>query len=500
MPIPVSRQEQQLKELIARKGKPVSAEDLHELAMAAGLDGFPDVDHVKSVLAGRTSEFSIRAGNPTRWYLYPEDPLLSGRKSMADSVSYSSSEIVLQTVASGSRLIRDQEIARRLSLAQDDQARKPSETRIEDFLDGHRSRPSLMAGPSHATVPQTPRREPSESLRQLAVSAIRESGYPLTLEQIATAIAAHDQVDATPETVFQAISDVAPRWRIDDAEPPRYALPEAPLLPQYAIRLFDSEMRSPRWRPLNMRVQNGVSWSDFNMGSYERLCEIDVDNITFFVWDPQGISRILRLDVDHVLGEEPVWIASILLSGASLALATDLRVMGWHLWPSENEVNWSARFSLIEPDRLRGAQSPLATWRSNTPSAVMIAVTNLLAHLLGPRDLNRIECKNIRCSPAEQARRRRDLFALGGPRHVSYDATGRTQKPILAHCAICGHALSDPTSAALGVGPECRRQSPAWYLTLMQTNPTVPAQFWIGGQPLESWRAAVSTRRAVRLE
>ena len=294
--------------------------------------------------------------------------------------------------------------------------------------------------------------------------------------------------------------DTAPRFRRDDQEPPRFAFANEPLWAQYTERRFARELRSPRWKPLNTQVKAGVTWSDFNTGSFERLCEIDIDSIGFFVRDRQGESRILRLDVDHVLGASPLWIASILLGDASIVLATQLRSMGWHLWPTESQVGWSSPYRLIEPEGLVLDESPLATWRSDTPQATMIAVTNLFAHMLGMNGVTRLECRLDRCSPDEEARRKRDLAALGGRRRLLYDARGRTQNPILAYCAICGHALSDPTSAALGVGPECRRQSPVWFQSMRYSHSHIPPQFWIGCQPVESWKVALSQRRAVGLD
>jgi hypothetical protein len=84
MATPVWQQQQQLRELIAGEGRPVTAKELHGLAVAAGISGFPVVGDVHFVLACGTSDFVRRAGSPTRWYLHPEDPLLSGQRRMAD--------------------------------------------------------------------------------------------------------------------------------------------------------------------------------------------------------------------------------------------------------------------------------------------------------------------------------------------------------------------------------------------------------------------------------
>jgi Family of unknown function (DUF6011) len=135
MAIPAWRMQQQLRELIAKQGKPVSAKELHELAMDAGLSGFPSVNDVRFVLACGTSDFLRHAGSPARWYLHPEDPLLSGLRRMADRERWPAEAILQSTSMSSHEMIRANHAATGESSSRDKRSRDSSETPSKGIRD-----------------------------------------------------------------------------------------------------------------------------------------------------------------------------------------------------------------------------------------------------------------------------------------------------------------------------------------------------------------------------
>jgi Family of unknown function (DUF6011) len=139
MAIPGWRMQQQLRELIARQGKPVSAKELHELAIGAGLSGFPSVNDVRFVLACGTSDFLRHAGSPARWYLHPQDPLLSGLRRMADRERWPAEAILQSPTMSSDELIRSHDAATGESSSQDNRSRESSEAPIKGIHDKSRA-------------------------------------------------------------------------------------------------------------------------------------------------------------------------------------------------------------------------------------------------------------------------------------------------------------------------------------------------------------------------
>jgi hypothetical protein len=214
-------------------------------------------------------------------------------------------------------------------------------------------------------------------------------------------------------------------------------------------------------------------------------------NVTVLLRDECLDQILVRIPIELVLDEEPVWVAALAVELTPRTLYTAARVGGWSFWrPPEliERGNASAtpferrgfrptrsRCSWIDwADKSKLARKPLkldrvvATYRRLDPMEVAHAVVQLLHDHLGIADPRRIEVKSDRPSRDDIAQLRRirnaaaALFQYWDHPRGRYGSTGSRGEQ-LDWCCVCGRVLTDPESVRDGIGPVCAGRVDRWY-------------------------------------
>ena len=205
-----------------------------------------------------------------------------------------------------------------------------------------------------------------------------------------------------------------------------------------------------------------------------RLHPVEIDAVELAHSDhPEFRLRIDKLDDE----KNPYWM-SVWVSDRTLPIpGAWMRLRKWRL-PLK---------PLDAPERYLPGLGVLqfATEQAVGQSAEMIA-----AQMLG-RDAASAKLSVEECSPAE-ANRRYGITALVHRRH----GNGGRKRFAETTCLKCGLPLSDPTSVALGIGPECRRQMGQDAIRALAVPTGSSRSIILGAQKPATWVGVVQRRFA----
>ena len=207
---------------------------------------------------------------------------------------------------------------------------------------------------------------------------------------------------------------------------------------------FDDEHVPEEWRAFRNPTGAAKGWRTWCQRMQERAFNPQTSHI--FLTVEEGHHPGLRLHVDHtVLMGRAAWVLWAVTADQDVAATLD--TAGFFLWRQtdvESMVDVTHRITL---GRTAVTGPMLATWVLHTPLDLAQSLTHVLVRsldLLSPSAVDqRIDSDHLSTS---------DMKAFNvARRQWARRQAGET----IAHCLKCGHALSDPNSAALGYGPDC---------------------------------------------
>lgn len=187
------------------------------------------------------------------------------------------------------------------------------------------------------------------------------------------------------------------------------------------------------------------------------LTETDTDRLLVTAPGVEGAS-VLRCDFVRGDRGEEIWIAWPAVSSEEWRRAA--QAGAWSLGPG-----WKMPLTLA-PDA-PGAHPPVLVFRERSAADAAHRVQTLVAGTWGiPEGRARLE--KITCTPAELERR-----VLGEQTVRRLVARSTPRGPAVRTCERCGQPLTDPSSVALGIGPECRKYYSAEILRAVKTRSVV---------------------------
>lgn len=197
------------------------------------------------------------------------------------------------------------------------------------------------------------------------------------------------------------------------------------------------------WRRFHNPSGAAGGWRAYRERIRDRAFDPQTTHIALSVND--GHHPGLRLHVDHtILLGRAAWVLWAVTDDA--CIATELEASGFFLW------NQSDPRAMIDVTHRVRADRPLlgpllTTWALRTP----LELADSLAFLLVKR-LGLLSPKSVHHQVDTVDLPKNDLRAFNVARRLwQRRQAGET----ISHCLQCGHALSDPNSAALGYGPDC---------------------------------------------
>jgi len=187
------------------------------------------------------------------------------------------------------------------------------------------------------------------------------------------------------------------------------------------------------------------------------LTETDTDRLLVTAPGVEGAS-VLRCDFVRGDRGEEIWIAWPAVSSEEWRPAA--QAGAWSLGPG-----WKLPLTLA-PDA-PGDHPPVLVFRERSAADAAHRVQTLVAGTWGiPEGRARLE--KITCTPAELERR-----VLGEQTVRRLVARSTPRGPAVRTCERCGQPLTDPSSVALGIGPECRKYYSAEILRAVKTRSVV---------------------------
>lgn len=236
------------------------------------------------------------------------------------------------------------------------------------------------------------------------------------------------------------------------------------------LALTDYRAARPRSQRVTAPPQNPrpVLAVDLALGLYRP--EVDAVELT------HSEHRELQIRVDKVLDEaRPFWLSAWLPAHSSILADHPWRTLrSWRLpLVAFNAGSWSTPGLGVL--RLASVEEAASLAASLVPSITQDA--NLLPNL-----------HTEECSPAEASRRTEVGVLILRKRQIAR-SRGFTQ----SSCLKCGLPLSDPTSVAIGLGPECRKHLPQLTVGDLQSR-SPQRRFLIGARHAKQWVQIVSRK------
>lgn len=203
------------------------------------------------------------------------------------------------------------------------------------------------------------------------------------------------------------------------------------------------------------------------------LTETDTDRVLVMA-SASGTTRTLRCDFVRGDRGEEVWIATAVTNPEDWIAAS--RAGAWSLRPG-----W--KLPLVKAAEVPGGAPMVLVYREASAADAAQRVQAVVAELWDVQS-GTARLEKVTCSPAELERR-----VLGEHTVRRLVARATPRGPTVKTCERCGQPLTDPSSVALGIGPECRKYYSTEVLRAVKARSKVIPK--MSAQKPTSWAKAI---------